>query len=472
MRRKLKILTYVISDFIAAALAWTLFFLFRKIVIEYHEPEYSVLKFLSDIEYFLGIIVVPTFWLILYYINGYYRYIFRKTIFGDIVQTFKYTLFGVVILFFTLLLNDLVKNYRTYYINGSVLFCIHFIITLIPRIIHTKITIYKIHKKIIVFNTLIIGCGAKAVDIFNELTNKKPTNGNKFVGFIKNSSAKSTELDNYLKEIGKLENLPEIINNYHIDEIIIAIAPDEKNDIFEIMNWLGFPELTVKAAPWLHNILKGKVKLTNIIETPLIEVSHELMPFWRYVLKRAFDFTISLGVIIIFSPVFILCALLTKLTSKGPVFLKQERIGRNCKPFILYKFRSMHVDAEKDGPTLAKRDDERMTVFGKFLRKTKLDEIPNFFNVLKGDMSIVGPRPERAYYIDQIVKLSPHYRQLQKIKPGITSLGQVKFGYAENVEQMTKRLRYDILYIENISFYIDFVIIYYTLKVLLKGRHI
>ena len=173
-----------------------------------------------------------------------------------------------------------------------------------------------------------------------------------------------------------------------------------------------------------------------------------------------------------FLPIILFLAIGIKLTSKGPVFYSHERIGQFGKPFILYKFRSMYTDAEKNGPALSSKDDNRITSFGKFMRKSKLDELPNFYNVLKGDMSLVGPRPERKYYIDQIIEKAPHYLHLQKVKPGITSWGQVKYGYAENVEQMINRLQYDILYIENMSVYVDFKIMIYTILIILKGRHI
>jgi len=472
MSRKIDTLKYLISDFIASAIAWTMFFLFRKIFIEWSPPGTTIPHFLNDTVYFLSVIIVPVFWLILNYIFGFYRYIFKKTILEDLVQTLKITIAGVIILFFTLLLNDLVKNYRTYYINGSVLFGLQFILTIIPRLFITQLTIHKIHRQKINFNTVIIGCGKDAEEIYFELLNKKPTDGNKFVGFIKNPSVKNIVLNKNLEDLGCLENLPEIINKYKIEEIIIAIDPDEKNDITDIISWLGFSEITVKAIPGLHNVLKGRVKITNIIGTPLIEIEHELMPFWNQVFKRFMDVAVSIFAIAVLSPVYLFCIIGIKLTSKGPFILKQERIGKNGKPFNIYKFRSMFVDAEKNGPNLTKKDDSRLTKFGKILRKTKLDEIPNFINVLKGDMSLIGPRPERKFYIDQIVKLTPHYLQLQKIRPGITSLGQVKFGYAENVEEMTKRLRYDILYMENISFSMDIAIIYYTIVLLFKGRHI
>jgi exopolysaccharide biosynthesis polyprenyl glycosylphosphotransferase len=472
MSKRRQISKYVIFDFFAALLSWILFFLYRKFIVETPQAGDTIYKYISDINFYLGVVIVPVFWICLYTANGYYRFIYRKRIHEDIIQTIKTTFIGVLVLFITLLLNDLVKNYRFYYINGSVLFSIHVLFTLIPRITITRLTIRKICRHKIAFNTVILGCGDEAAEIFNELRKKQPTDGNKFIGYIKNPSAKDLTLNDYLPELGSLEDLPEIINKYNINEVIIAISHEEQNDISEIINWLGFSEITVKALPGLHNVLKGRVKITNILGTPLIEISCELMPYWKMLVKQFFDIFLASLALVLLSPFFLICAVGIKLTSKGPVFLHQERIGKNGKSFVLFKFRSMYVDAEKNGPNLTRKDDDRTTSFGRFLRKTKLDEIPNFINVLKGDMSIVGPRPERKFFIDQIVKISPHYRQLQKIKPGVTSLGQVKFGYAENVEEMIKRLRFDILYLENISLYTDLAIIYYTIVLLFKGRHI
>jgi len=472
MNRKIQITKYLIFDFLAALVAWTIFFLFRKLVVENPIPGYSIIKFVDTSKFFYGILLVPIFWVTLYYVSGYYRFIFRKKISDDLSQTFLISIIGVVFLFFTLLLDDVVNNYRSYYITGSVLLCLQFILTLIPRLILTEITNHRIHKRKILFNTIIIGCGKEAIEIYNELQSKNPTDGNCFLGYIKNPSARNFDLNTGLPCLGQLEDIPDSINKSKIDEIIIAISSEEQNDIAEIISWMGFPEITVKAIPGLHNVLRGKVKITNILGTPLLEIAHETLPHWQFALKIFFDFALSLIAVILFSPIYLICALGIKLTSKGPILFKQERVGKNGKPFFILKFRSMYVDAEKDGPNLCSPDDKRITPFGKILRMTKLDETPNFINVLKGEMSLVGPRPERQFYIDQIIKLKPNYLQLQKIKPGITSLGQVKFGYAENVEQMTQRLRYDMLYMENMSLYTDFVIIYYTIVLLFKGRHV
>lgn len=196
------------------------------------------------------------------------------------------------------------------------------------------------------------------------------------------------------------------------------------------------------------------------------------MPVWQEKLKQFFDIVVALIALIILLPLSLFLIIGIKVSSKGPIIYSHERIGKYGRPFQIFKLRSMFQDAESNGPALSTKNDARITPFGRFMRKLKLDEIPNFINVLKGDMSLVGPRPERKYFIDQIVERAPHYVHLQKVKPGITSWGQVKYGYAENVDQMIERLKYDILYIENMSLYVDFKIIIYTLLTIVKGRGI
>jgi exopolysaccharide biosynthesis polyprenyl glycosylphosphotransferase len=212
------------------------------------------------------------------------------------------------------------------------------------------------------------------------------------------------------------------------------------------------------------------VKSTTIFGTPLLEVTHDLMPAWQQNLKQMMDIVLAILSLVVLMPLNICLIFGVKLSSPGPIFYKQDRVGKYGRQFKIYKFRSMYHNAEENGPELSSKHDPRVTRFGQFMRKHRLDEIPNFINVLKGDMALVGPRPEREYFIRKITEEAPHYIHLHKVKPGITSWGQVKYGYAENVQEMIKRLRYDILYIENMSLFVDLKILFYTAITIVKGR--
>ena len=385
-------------------------------------------------------------------------------------QTLLNTFLGVIILFFVLILDDTIQSYSNYYLSFAVLFTLHFVLTYIPRLIITTSITHKIHRRIIGFNTLMIGSNEKAVVAYKEIESQPRSSGNKFVGFINVNDNSKYKLAKYLPHLGSLDDIKKIIDQFKIKEVIIAIESSEHDKIGKIINKLIECNVIIKAIPSMYDILTGRVRMSGILGVPLIQISHQLMPAWQENIKTIFDFVLSLLALVILSPLCIFLIIGVKLSSKGPVFYSHERIGRYGKPFTIYKFRSMHVNAEMNGPELSSKNDIRITKFGRFMRKSRLDEIPNFFNVLKGEMSLVGPRPERKYFIDRITKRAPHYMHLLKVKPGITSWGQVKFGYAEDVDQMIKRLKYDMIYLDNMSLYVDIKIIIYTLLTIMRRK--
>lgn len=221
--------------------------------------------------------------------------------------------------------------------------------------------------------------------------------------------------------------------------------------------------------PTIEDFLNPALKKSRVFYIPLVKVSPHLMPLWQQKIKRGMDIVISFLAIVILIPVYLFIAIGVKLTSKGPILFKQQRIGMNGKPFRMIKFRTMYVNAEKNGPQLSSREDRRITFFGKFLRKVRLDETPQLLTVFTGTMSLVGPRPERQFYIDQIVEKAPHYLILLKVKPGITSWGQIKYGYAENIDQMVQRLKFDIKYMENMSILTDIKVLIHTISTVLQA---
>lgn len=467
-RKNLALLLYVLSDFIAAAIAWVLLYFFRKKFLE--QVPVSGKLLLQDHKFILGVILVPCFWLLIYWISGTYVNVYRKSRLKESTKTFIFTLVGCIVIFFVLILDDLVREYKNYYESIAVLFFSHFFLTFLGRILILNSTKTQLRKGEVYFNTIIIGSNHNAVQLYNEITEKAFNAGNRFLGFVEVNSNSSNGLKNYIPQLGIAEQLKEIIRKEEVEEVIIAIESSEHDRINYIINLLADQQVVIKIIPDMYDILSGFAKMNNVLGAALIEIYPDLMPRWEKNVKRILDILISSVCILILLPVYIFTAIRVKLSSPGPILFSQERIGLFGKPFHIHKFRSMYVDAEKNGPALSSANDSRITPWGRIMRKWRLDEIPQFFNVLKGDMSLVGPRPERQFYVDRIMELAPHYKHIQRVKPGITSLGMVKYGYAENVDQMVQRLKYDLIYIENISILMDVKIMIYTIKTLVQGR--
>jgi exopolysaccharide biosynthesis polyprenyl glycosylphosphotransferase len=467
--RRFQYVKLVVADFGAALLAWMCFYLVRKYLLN----ELTGYRFTEGALFDLtgSAVFIAVFWTFLYALVGEYRDIYRKSRLGEIIRLARVSLLGAVVIFFTLLLDDEgVMNYKAYYKTFSAYYLLHFFITGFLRTLAVSSVQHLVRQGSISFPTLLVGSNALALNTFHELARTGKHLGLRLVGFAPVGDTVDPALAAELPARGSYLRLPALVRALKIEQIVIAIEPSEHRLIQDILTLLDGTPARVSILPDLYQMLLGSVKVSHLFGTPLIEIKQDLLPVWQVILKRIIDVVGSALFLLLACWVYGFTAIMVKLSSPGPVFYRQERIGRNGQPFRIIKFRSMFVDAEKMGPALSSDHDPRITKWGRFMRKVRLDELPQFWNVLKGDMSIVGPRPERQFFIDQIVKIAPHYRHLHRVRPGLTSLGQVKYGYAETVAQMVERLKFDILYIENMSLAMDFRVLLYTLKIIVEGR--
>ena len=465
--RRAQVAKYVIADVAGAALAWTLFWAYRKLQLEPMKLGVDV-PLEWDANYFKGLFLVPLFWFGLYTAIGGYRDVFRRHRTKELGQTLLVTTIGVLAIFFVLLLDDQVPSTRYHYRSFVALFVLHFGITFPLRFLITSATVRKVHGRRIGFNTVLVGGNERALAVYHEIEAMPKSPGNRFIGFL-NVNGGDQQLAGVLPRLGKWHELRSVIAQHGVEDVIVAVDSTEHEHMSRIMNELEGTAARIKVIPDMYDILSGSVKMTSIFGTPLIEVNPEIMPAWQFSLKRVVDIVVSACALLALAPVLLIIGAAVKWSGPGPIFFRQERVGKHGRPFSILKFRSMMSDAEPNGPQLSSSDDPRITPVGRWLRRTRMDELPQFWNVLKGEMSLVGPRPERQHYIDAIMEVAPHYRHLHKVRPGITSWGQVKFGYAENVQQMVRRLKYDILYIENMSLAVDLKILAYTVLIILKG---
>ncbi|MFZ9028697.1 MAG: sugar transferase [Crocinitomicaceae bacterium] len=451
----------VLLDYVFSAGAWAVFYMLRKTQIEQSE-------FSSDPNFLLGVFLVPLIWMFIYLLQGTYHDVRRLSRLRILNLTLGATLIGVLVVFFLFLLDDQISGYKQYYKSILLLTAVLFTFLIIPRFIFVSYIVHKIHSRQAGFRTLLVGGSDKAVEIHNEIQSSPKGYGTDFVGFI-NLNGVDTLLKDKLPYFGHFDDVDEILRKYKIEEVIIALESTEHDRLKKVISRLEGSQLKIKILPDMYDILSGTVEMSNIFGALLIDVNSEVMPVWQRVFKRLIDIIISTIALIFLIPLFIVLAIVIKFSSPGPIFFLQERIGMNGKPFQIIKFRTMVPDAEKAGPQLSSSNDPRITKIGRFMRKYRIDEFPQFINVILGHMSLVGPRPERQYYIDKIAELEPQFHQLTNVRPGITSWGQVKYGYAENVEEMLARMKFDLLYLKNRSLALDFKIMLYTILIVFKG---
>ena len=430
---------------------------------------YSSFLPLSDLIIVSGIICLG--WLLLFLFFGLYRSWYAQSRFDEFISLFKTITIGVVLIFLATL--DIQQDIENP-VQISRIMIVSYWILLLVTVSFGRMSLRTLQRKLLEHgigqrNSVIIGSGKKANELF-EKVKEYPALGHKILGLVS-----LRRQDDYSKPaipvLGEVENLVAILVENQIEEVIIALETEERAKVFDVIGSCNGLKVNLKIVPDLYDIVVGQARTNQIYGFPLIEIFPELMPQWERRVKRLFDILFSGFVLIVFSPLWLLVALTIKLDSHGSVFYSQERLGRNGKLFHVYKFRSMVRDAESiSGPVWADKNDPRVTRVGKIVRKLRIDEIPQLLNVLKGDMSLVGPRPERPYFVERLKMEIPYYTRRFRVRPGITGWAQIKHQYDQSFDDVRKKIQYDLYYIENMSLRMDLKIILNTIYIMLAGK--
>ncbi|HMO60700.1 MAG TPA: sugar transferase [Ferruginibacter sp.] len=453
---------YVLGDLAASIFTWILFYYLRTFL--YDAP------FTVPPGFYLGAILYVSGWMSLHLLSGAYEDIYHKTAITETLRTFFISLLGCFGLLFFFILKNPQSNNNNYYQEFFALLIPVFITTLILRLILQRIARSQLDSGKVFFNVLLVGSGKNATQFYEAFTRNNETSGYAIRSFLNTNGNSDLQLPSDINTYQNLSDINNIIDADGIEEVIIAVEKKERDMLTRILQQLSDKDVNIKLTPDAVDIITGAVQTTNVMGVPLIDVHSGQLAPWQKNIKRLVDIVLSVLAMLLLLPLLLYTAIRTRLSSRGSILYAQERIGYKGIPFTIYKFRSMVKDAELNGPMLSSANDPRITKWGKVMRKWRLDELPQLWNIIKGEMSLVGPRPERKFYVDQILLRHPEYKYLFKVKPGLTSWGMVKFGYASSVDEMIQRMTYDLMYVENVSLVLDLRIMILTVLIIMKGE--
>ena len=435
------------ADILSSIAVWLLFLLFRWMVYEGRIfsadtvliPAFNLWRFM---------ILYPVGCLIIYYLSGYYIRPLQHKVLQEALLTFACACVISLGAFFFIIIDDSVDSYERYYVSLLVLLSLQFVLSWIPRLVITLIVNGHRQERM---STVVIGEEEAVKQLVSQLTADR-----RIVAVLPPEEA---------------DRFHSLKQQYDVSEVIIAHdRQSDEQSLYNMINQLYPEKVDISFPARVYDMLTGAARIGSLEDEPLVTVTSPSMADWQICFKRAFDMVFSFTALVLLSPLMLLIAILVKTSSKGGIIYRQERIGLYGRPFNILKFRTMVADAEQETPMLSTADDPRITRVGHWLRKYRLDELPQFWNILRGDMSVVGPRPERRYYINKIAEQAPYYCLLYKIRPGLTSWGPIRVGYTDTLEKMIQRLNYDIVYMENMSLRLDLKIMMYTVKVLVDGK--
>lgn len=462
---KVQRIKYVLTDYVSANIAFFIFNICRFFILD--EGWDSLYGYLLNEKLIWEQILIPPVLLLVYWFSGFYNKPMQRSRIAELITTFTTSVIVTALIYLALLVNEPAIRRATHYEVVFVLFGIFFVITYLGRFLITTYTFSMIRRRQWRFNTIVVGNSPRARQVANSIARSQSIFGYQTIGFVEIPGERNVKDSHRLFTFGELQ---QVIADNKVVQLVIAPETNEEQVILKLIRKLMPLNVTIKVAADTFSYLTSSLRMQDVYGEPLMEVSAPAIDESSKNIKRFIDVAGSFFTLTVLAVPMVFVALAVKLNSPGPVFYSQERVGYRGKKFRIFKFRTMVVDAEKEGPQLSVAGDTRITKVGRWLRKYRIDELPQFYNVLRGDMSLVGPRPERDFFIKQITEQAPYYTLLQQVRPGITSWGMVKFGYASTVAQMVERTRFDLLYIANMSLTMDLKIMVYTVKTIITGK--